>query len=183
MVEGLTAKQALFVEHYLDCLNATEAARRAGYAEPRQQGSRLLTNVNVAAAVSAGLATKAMPVDEVLARLSAIGRADIRDLFAFAEKDVVNEAGEVVVSEGSMTGLNLHRNAPLYLIKSITPTRYGTKIELHDQKSALDTLARAHGILNTFDWSKVPQAIVDAIADGRLTIDDLKRLAAAPSQE
>lgn len=28
----LTAKQAAFVAHYLDCLNGAEAARRAGYA-------------------------------------------------------------------------------------------------------------------------------------------------------
>lgn len=51
----LTAKQQRFVQEYLKDQNATQAAIRAGYSEAtaKQQGSRLLTNVDVAAAVSA----------------------------------------------------------------------------------------------------------------------------------
>lgn len=162
---ALSAKQQQFITHYLDCLNATEAARRAGYADPGQQGHRLLKNVEIAAEIKAGLAEKAMTADEVLARLSAIARADVRALLEFGD-------------DGQITGLRLHQDAPLFLVKKIVPTVAGTRIELHDPVAALTTLARAHGLLNTFDWSKVPQQIVDAIADGRLTVDDLKRLAA-----
>lgn len=52
----LTPKQQRFVEEYLVDLNATQAAVRAGYSEAtaKQQGSRLLTNVDVAAAVGKG---------------------------------------------------------------------------------------------------------------------------------
>ena len=49
----LTPKQKMFVAEYLCDLNSTAAARRAGYS-PRtaeQQGSRLLSNVNVSAYV------------------------------------------------------------------------------------------------------------------------------------
>ena len=53
---SLTLKQARFVEEYLLDLNATQAAIRAGYSEKtaKQQGSRLLTNVDVQAAVAEG---------------------------------------------------------------------------------------------------------------------------------
>jgi phage terminase small subunit len=51
--ENLSPKQRCFVEEYLVDLNATQAAIRAGYSAKtaKQQASRLLTNVNVAAAV------------------------------------------------------------------------------------------------------------------------------------
>lgn len=132
---ALPPKQRLFVEEYLACLNAAEAARRAGYSvkTARSQGQRLLTYADIAAAIQAGLALRAMPADEVLARLADMARADIRDLFNF------DDAGE-------MTGLRLTRDAPLHLIKSVTPTRYGTKIEVHDQQAALALLGKHHGL-------------------------------------
>ncbi len=45
----LTPRQRLFVDNYFG--NATEAARKAGYSHPKQQGSRLLSNVDVQAAI------------------------------------------------------------------------------------------------------------------------------------
>lgn len=50
---ALTDMQKKFVIEYVDCYNATQAAIRAGYSEKtaRQQGSRLLTNVDVLARV------------------------------------------------------------------------------------------------------------------------------------
>lgn len=51
---SLTPKQEAFVREYLLDLNATQAAIRAGYSAKtaEQQGSRLLRNVQVAAALS-----------------------------------------------------------------------------------------------------------------------------------
>ena len=51
----LNDQQQRFVEEYLIDLNATQAAVRAGYSEKtaKQQGSRLLTNVDVQNAVRA----------------------------------------------------------------------------------------------------------------------------------
>jgi len=49
----LTPKQQRFCEEYMIDLNATQAAIRAGYSEKtaKQQGSRLLTNVDILARV------------------------------------------------------------------------------------------------------------------------------------
>ena len=45
----LNEKQKAFCEHYASCLNATEAAKRAGYSEKtaRSIGQRLLTFVDI----------------------------------------------------------------------------------------------------------------------------------------
>ncbi len=53
----LTPKQRCFVEEYPVDLNATQAAIRAGYSAKtaKQQGARLLTNVDVAAAIQAAM--------------------------------------------------------------------------------------------------------------------------------
>ncbi len=53
----LTSKQRCFVEEYPVDLNATQAAIRAGYSKKtaKQQGARLLTNVDVAAAIQAAM--------------------------------------------------------------------------------------------------------------------------------
>jgi hypothetical protein len=77
MSTELTVKQQDFVRHYLVCLNATEAARRAQYAEnsAHVEGSRLLTNPKVQAAVAEAMRERAesLRVDQawVLERLIA----------------------------------------------------------------------------------------------------------------
>jgi phage terminase small subunit len=55
----LTDRQQRFVSAYLEGFwgerfNATEAARRAGYAWPSRQGSRLLSDPRIAERVDAG---------------------------------------------------------------------------------------------------------------------------------
>ena len=52
-----TTKQQRFVDEYLIDFNATQAAIRAGYSQDtaKQQGSRLLTNVDVRAAIDTAI--------------------------------------------------------------------------------------------------------------------------------
>ena len=54
----LTPKQQRFVDEYTIDSNATQAAIRAGYSErtARQQGARLVTNVDIAATIEVGRA-------------------------------------------------------------------------------------------------------------------------------
>ena len=56
-MDVLTPKQQLFVMEYLVDLNATRAAKAAGYSErtAESQGSRLLSNVKVAAAIQSAM--------------------------------------------------------------------------------------------------------------------------------
>ncbi|MCT8281763.1 terminase small subunit [Xanthomonas translucens] len=73
--QPLSPKQQRFVSEYLKDQNATQAAIRAGYSKgtAKQQGSRLLTNADVAAAVNKGqrrVAKKAeVTADSLMAEL------------------------------------------------------------------------------------------------------------------
>lgn len=81
----LTPKQQRFVDEYVIDLNATQAAIRAGYSArtAKAQGSRLLTNVDLRAAVAekqgkiaAGLG---VTVERVVSELAKIGFANMHD--------------------------------------------------------------------------------------------------------
>jgi len=78
---NLTAKQRLFVAHYLDTLNAKEAAKRAGYkgndATLRSVGSENLTKPNILEPIEEGLKKLAMPQDEILARATGVARGEL----------------------------------------------------------------------------------------------------------
>lgn len=84
---SLSPRQQRFVEEYLIDLNATQAAIRAGYS-PRtanQQGSRLLANVKVQAAIAAAKESRSERVqvdqDRVLQEICAIAFLDPFDAF------------------------------------------------------------------------------------------------------
>lgn len=71
---SLTTKRQAFVEHYLACWNASEAARRASYAHPGTEGHRLLQNVEIQEHIKERLTEVTMSADEVLKRLAEIAR-------------------------------------------------------------------------------------------------------------
>jgi phage terminase small subunit len=79
---GLTAKQEKFIASYIRCLNASKAARDAGYAESSAhvRGHELVRNSNIAAIIKEELAKQSMTSEEVVARLAAQARGDIIDL-------------------------------------------------------------------------------------------------------
>lgn len=82
----LTPRQSMFVKEYLVDLNGTQAAIRAGYSKKTagQQSEQLLKNLEIAAAVQAGMAKRAAKVeinaDYVLARLAEIDQMDVLDI-------------------------------------------------------------------------------------------------------
>lgn len=75
MGEVLPAKRQRFVDEYLVDLNATQAAIRAGYSPrtAKSQGQRLLTDVDISAAITRGQVARAerteITQDWVLGRL------------------------------------------------------------------------------------------------------------------
>lgn len=83
----LNARQSRFVAEYLIDLNATQAAIRAGYSKKtaKEIGSRLLTNVHVAAAVQSAKDQRVnrleITQDRILKELARIALFDIRGLY------------------------------------------------------------------------------------------------------
>lgn len=159
---ALTGKRQVFIEAYLDCLNATEAARRAGYARPKQEGCRLLTFADVAEVVKAGMEARAMPKDEIVARLAEQARGSLAD---FLKVDETTGLAFVDLRKaGDMTRL----------IKKLRITKAGIEIELYDAQAALVQLGRVHGLF----VDKVAPTTPDGAQPWQpFTADDLARAA------
>lgn len=83
----MLAKHARFVAEYLKDFNATQAAVRAGYSAKtaKQQGSRLLTNVDVAAAIAEKQAKQLETADlsaaRVLEELRRLALSNVQEFF------------------------------------------------------------------------------------------------------
>lgn len=79
---ALTSKQKAFVQEYLIDLNATQAARRAGYKNP-EIGRQLITNHNVSSAIQAALKAREkrteVTQDYVISKLREIAEKDASD--------------------------------------------------------------------------------------------------------
>lgn len=146
----LTTKQQAWINEYLISWNATDAARKAGYkgndATLAVVGHENLRKPNIAAEVQRRLNTMSMQADEVLARLTDHARGHTADF--------------VTVDEHGAYQLDLKKaeeRGKLHLIKKLKTTKYGLEIELHDSQSALQILARHHGLLKDvleIDWKR-----------------------------
>jgi len=84
---ALNNKQQLFVDHYLQCFNASEAARRAGYGSKAlnvksvtTQGWLLLKEEEIKKQIEERLAEVHMSADEALKLLAEIARGDIANV-------------------------------------------------------------------------------------------------------
>ena len=151
----LTNKRKVFVAEYLKTWNASEAARRAGYKHPHSQGSRLLGIVEVAKEIQQRLDENKLGADEVLRRLGDIARTD---LGPYVRVGIMGNV-EVNLEDLKKAGLT-------HLIKGITPTKHGARIEFHDAAQALQLIGKHHKLFTEMvevtgeDGGPVTQIIV-----------------------
>ncbi len=84
MAKELTGKQLKFATEYIKCLNATEAARRAGYegndVTLGSVGYENLRKPQIASFIEDNFKANAMSAFEVVYRLSVIAASDIEDV-------------------------------------------------------------------------------------------------------
>lgn len=126
---AFTVRQQLFIDEYLKCWNASEAARRAGYTgDANTVGPRLLANVGIKETIERRKAELIMSPEEVAARLTEQGRAEYANYFMVDGFDL-----ERCIADGKG-----------HLIKKIKPTREGLEIEFHDPQAALVHVGRIH---------------------------------------
>jgi phage terminase small subunit len=129
----MRTRQKLFVEEYLRCWNASEAARRAGYS-PRSAASigwENLRKPEIRAEIERRIEQEVMSVNETLIRLAQQARA---------------EYAEFIRSDGSLDLAGLQAQGKGHLIKSIKYTRYGIQVEFYNAQNALLQVARYHGL-------------------------------------
>lgn len=180
----LTAKQRLFVVHYLGTWNATEAASRAGYKGTRNTlrvtGQDNLLVPAIKQAIADELERQTMGPEEVLSRLSMMARGTL-DPFLVSDPDT----GEVVVdltTESARAHMQLVKKVEQTVVRTLEDGSkvLKTKLEIHDPKVALDSIAKAHGMFRqrveisgpegapiAIDWSKYSDEELRAIAELR----------------
>ena len=84
---ALTPKQQAFADYYIECGNATEAAKRAGYSENNagENAAKTLKNPNVSAYISERMEEQARKrvadANEVIEFYTAVMRGEVKDQF------------------------------------------------------------------------------------------------------
>lgn len=138
----LSEKQKRFVQEYLVDLNATAAAKRAGYSAKTacEQGARLLANVKVQAEIQKAMEKRSarteITQDRVLQELAAVAFSRGTDYAnVIAGCVVVNDTAELTEQQKAA-------------IVSIRQTKDGVEIKLADKHRALELLAKHLGLLS-----------------------------------
>jgi phage terminase small subunit len=136
----LTIKQKIFIQEYIKCGTAAEAARRSGYSLRTAPaiGHELMKKPHVRNEIERMVAEKAMATDEVLARLADLARADI---------------GRWMDKKGNINVAQMKKDNATHLINSIKTTRKTgthrdgtewetviTNVTLYNSQEALKTL-------------------------------------------
>lgn len=152
----LTGKQQAFIDHYLECLNATEAARRAGYqgndATLAAVGYENLRKPQISVVIEKHWAAHGVTAEEVISRLTEQARVSVEDFI-----DII-EPGRVMI-------LNLEKakdQGKLHLIKKLYWTEQGPRLELHDSQRALELIGKTMGLFT--DRHEVSVKLEDVLA-------------------
>ena len=142
--EDLSARRAAFLREYLISRNATQAAVKAGYSEntARQQGQRLLTNVDIREAIrqedERALAAARVTREGIIGELARVGFFDLRKAAQWGK-------GGIELKESDE--LDADTSAAIQSVES-KPVEFGTqlKIKAHDKLGALKELAKIAGL-------------------------------------
>lgn len=141
---GLTLRQQRFVEAYLICANATEAARRAGLPgrKPEFAGAKMMRRPGVAAAIAAEREASAqrtrITVDRIKQELARLAFSDIGDIADWDESGMMLRARDDIAKDdrAAIAELKLRQG------------REGPRatIRMHSKQAALDALAKHLGL-------------------------------------
>ncbi len=156
----MTPRQRRFVEEYLVDLNATQAAKRAGY-NPGW-GRELVHKPEVAAAIESAQAKRAqrtrVSADRVVTELAKVAFGDPRRLFSWGPGGVeLRESSELTEAEAA-------------LVSEVSETRTaagGTrKVKLHCKLAALNALGKHLGLFGNGRQAALARALARNGADG-----------------
>lgn len=127
---GLLPQQRSFIEFYIQCWNAREAATKSGYKNPEKAGYRLLQRPEVAAVVNKRLKELGATSDEILIRLTNQIRGSLGDYLIVDANGNARFDWDRIKNDGDV-------------VKKISYTRHGTPVlELYDKQRALELLGK-----------------------------------------
>jgi phage terminase small subunit len=130
----LTGRQQAFILEYVKDWNATRSAIAAGYSKKTAYsiGSENLRKPEIKAEIDKRLTEMVMSSAEVLKRLSDMASSDMSDYI-----DIVDGKAVLNLAKAKADG-------KLHLVKSISPTAHGLRVELHDAQTALEKIGKYH---------------------------------------
>lgn len=172
---SVTTKQRVFIDEYLKCFNAAEAARRAGYSEKtaRMIGRENLTKLYIKAEIDRRLAESAMAADEVLARVGDIGRGDLTQyLTVGGELDIerLKEDGKGhLIKKYRRTRRTVHRKDGGIIETELL------EAELYPADAAHDKLMRYHGLYNDKVVHTWKEEVLELLRLGKVTETEVKQ--------
>ena len=166
----MTPKQRCFVEEYLVDLNATQAAKRAGYSarSARSMGHQLLRNPGIAAAVAKAqdkrIARTRVSADKVVTELAKVAFGDPRRLLSWGPSGVVlRDSSELTEAEAA-------------LVSEVSETRTASggtrKVKLHCKLAALNALGKHLGLFGNGRQSALARALAKNAGDENGTHDN-----------
>lgn len=193
----LTRKQQIFVIEYLNCWNASEAARRAGYSEKTAPfvGAENLKKPQIADEIERLIAERGIKPPEILERLGAHARADIgqffRESFRWSRWPLPTDE---IVEEREEEDPKTHKKYPVYRVRRLVfdlekmrdpeksrlirkfsdSPKSGLSIELYDAQAALEKLGKALGVLT----DRMAVTTQEVIAELPVVDDDKNEMAA-----
>lgn len=175
----MTKKQKIFADEYLIDLNATRAYRVAYPSvkkdeTARANGSRMLTNANVAQYISERMQERQQRTevtqDMVVKELAAIAFARATDYAAV-------RGGTVCIKDTDSLS-----DEQICAIAGIKEGKFGVEIRLNDKEKALELLGRHLGMWNDKLDIKTP-AIDDSIREMEAYFEQLKESGSGPPVE
>lgn len=198
----LTGKEKAWADAWLTTarFNKTEAARQAGYKGNTSTlahiGWENYRKAHILAYIKERLDESCMSGEEALARLAEQARANVGDFFHLKTWEPDEEEGESGEGAGEVLPQDPAFALALdykmlkergHLIKSLTWTQWGPKLELHDGQTALLNITKHHGLLAdqhiiTHKVEKEIDGVLD-ILERLLSKDDYERVLAALSGE
>lgn len=143
----MTPKQRKFVTEYLQCWNASEAARRAGYTgKANVVGPRLLANVSISAEIQRKVDELAMSADEALIRLGNQARGSLEHFVSIGDEgqfriDLNNPNADL-----SLIKKLKHKQSTYFDKDGGKETTNTYEFELHDAQVALVYINKHHGL-------------------------------------
>jgi Terminase small subunit len=210
-IKKLTRRQQVFIEKYLVCWNASEAARQAGYSEgvANRIGSLLLTNVDIKARIEARVSELAMSADEVLIGLSEQARGDIGQFFKIVEEwtfyplpsyDIIDQKEvDVLGDDGEPTGEKKIsywvRHVSIDLYKLLDPKysrlvqefsdspKDGLSVKLYSRQNALQFMAKIRNMIVDRSENKTDAKVIIEYANNPYPTPDVSSGAGGDTPE
>lgn len=169
----LNDRQRRFVSHYCHSLNATAAAKAAGYSQnaAAEIGYKQMHTPHVAKAIKDQLDKMAMPVEEAMKRLGDMARGTMQP-FIQTDKD---GNPRLVIPENNDQAVSLLKRVKVTEHSTVgkdgdTHLTTKTEFEIHDPKDAIDKILKANGVYTetinhkSSDGSMTPKAPIDDTA-------------------